>query len=66
MINIDMDLHSSCKKTFLLAIVAVFCISEFNGMFWIDVNLHFSCQITILMAILAFFLHFRIHWDISD
>ena len=66
MINIDMDLHSSCKKTFLLAIVAVFCISEFNGIFWIDVNPHVSCQMTFLMAIVAVFLHFGIHWDILD
>jgi len=46
MLNVDVNLHSSCQKTFLLAIIAVVCISEFIGMLNNDVNLHSDCQKT--------------------
>ena len=38
---------------FLLAFVAVVCISEFIGISWIDVNLHISCQMAFLLAFVA-------------
>ena len=39
--------------TFLMAILAAFCISEFIGISWIDVNLHISCQMAFLLAFVA-------------
>ena len=46
MLNVDVNLHSSCQKALLLAIIAVVCISEFIGMLNNDVNLHSDCQKT--------------------
>ena len=49
-----MNLHISCQMAFLLAFVAVVCISEFIGIFYIDVNLHSSCQMALILEIIAF------------
>ena len=47
-------------KWFLLAFVALVCISEFIGIFYVNVNLHFSCQKALKLEIIAFLI-FRIY-----